>query len=91
MGLADAVVIEVLDAMRNQGIATITELGRQVGWRKQYVHERLGTGSPRTGRRVVLTIRDVEELAVVLNTRASILVARAEVRNELGETGPPPQ
>jgi len=80
VGLPDALVEEILWEMEKQGIPTINELGRIVGWYAQYIYDRLGNGNPRTKRRVVLTIRDLEQLAAVLDTKASTLVARAEER-----------
>jgi hypothetical protein len=74
---SDALVSEIKAEMGRRDLSS-RGLARLIGANAQFVSSRLDGGNPRTGERVVLTVRDLAAIARALQVDEVDLVARAE-------------
>lgn len=74
---SDAMVSEIKAEMGRQDLSS-RGLARLIGSNPQFVSSRLDGGNPRTGERVVLTIRDIVMIANALGLSYVELIGRAE-------------
>lgn len=73
---SDALVSEIKAEMGRQDLSS-RALGRLIGKSSQYMSDRLDGGSAKTGKRVVLSVRDLAAIAEALGMRPSDLTFRA--------------
>ncbi|MFB7843592.1 hypothetical protein [Microbacterium sp. NPDC056052] len=74
---SDALVSEIKAEMGRQDLSS-RGLARLIGANAQFVSSRLDGGNPRTGERVILTVRDLAAIAKALHVSEVELVSRAE-------------
>lgn len=74
---SDALVSEIKAEMGRQDMSS-RALGRLIGASAQYISSRLDGGNPRTGERVVLTVRDLAAIAQALGLDEIELISRAQ-------------
>ena len=73
---SDALVLEIKAEMGRKGLSS-RALGRAIGKSSQYMSDRLDGGSPKTGERVTLTVRDLFAIAHALGMDEMQLVGCA--------------
>lgn len=73
---SDALVSEIKAEMGRQDLSS-RALGRLIGKSSQYMSDRLDGGSAKTGKRVLLNVRDLAAIAEALGMRSSDLTYRA--------------
>lgn len=73
---SDALVLEIKAEMGRQGLSS-RALGRLIGKSSQYMSDRLDGGSPKTGERVTLSVRDLFAMANALGIDEVELARRA--------------
>lgn len=73
---SNALVSEIKAEMGRQDLSS-RGLGRLIGKSSQYMSDRLDGGSPKTGRRVVLTVQDLAAIADALGLDTYELTLRA--------------
>jgi hypothetical protein len=73
---SDALVSEIKAEMGRRGLSS-RKLGAMIGESSQYMSMRLDGGNPRTGERVLLSVRDLAAVADALGMRPSDLTFRA--------------
>lgn len=76
--MAAALVTEINAERGRQGLMSSRELGRRIGKSSQYVSDRLDGGSPKTGRRTILTVWDLSAMSQALGVPEADLIERAE-------------
>ena len=74
---SDALVSEIKAEMGRQDLSS-RGLARLIGANAQFVSSRLDGGNPRTGERVILTVRDLAAISRALRISEVELVSRAE-------------
>ena len=74
---SDALVSEIKAEMGRQDLSS-RALGRLIGASSQFISARLDGGNPRTGERVLLTVKDLASIAEALQLSEVELVARAQ-------------
>ncbi|WOF23797.1 hypothetical protein N8K70_03715 [Microbacterium betulae] len=74
---SDALVSEIKAEMGRQDLSS-RALARLIGSNAQFVSSRLDGGNPRTGERVILTVRDLSAIAHALGLSELELVSRAQ-------------
>lgn len=72
----DALVSEIKAEMGRRDLSS-RALGRIIGKSSQYMSDRLDGGSSKTGKRVVLTVQDLADIAEALGVKAHDLTYRA--------------
>ncbi len=73
---SDALVSEIKAEMGRRDLSS-RGLGRLIGKSSQYMSDRLDGGSPKTGRRVLLSAQDIGAISQALGMRPSELTLRA--------------
>ena len=74
---AEALVTEIKAEMGRQDLSS-RALGRLIGKSSAYMSDRLDGGSVKTGKRVILTVRDLSAIAHALRLSEVELVERAQ-------------
>lgn len=73
----DALVGEIKAEMGRKGIRSTRQLAEMIGESSPYLSARLDGGEPKTKRRVLLNVVDLEKIGHALDVEPSELLARA--------------